>query len=72
VQDYETFFGKTCVLDMPEPVFRQAAHIRAAANLKMPDALHLACAQVHGCEALWTNDDRMAQVSVGLARVVVG
>ena len=35
-----------------------------------PDALRLACAQ-HQCEALWTNDDRLAQASHGLARNVL-
>ena len=72
VQDYEALFKRVAVLDLNEAVFRQAAHIRAQGNLKMPDALHLACAQFHGCRALWTNDERLADVSGGLAESIVG
>lgn len=54
-------------LPLPEPVFLQAAQLRARFNLKTPDALHLACAQHHACDALWTNDDRLAQAGHGLA-----
>lgn len=54
-------------LDMPEPEFLLAAALRARFNLKMPDALHLATSQVHGCSALWTNDDRLATAACGLA-----
>jgi len=41
-----------------EDVFEGAARIRAHFRLKTPDALHLACAQHHGCSAFWTNDRR--------------
>jgi predicted nucleic acid-binding protein len=61
-------FGLLIPLDMPEPVYLQAAQLRARFGLKTPDALHLACAQHHRCDALWTNDDRLAQASQGLAR----
>lgn len=54
-------------LPLPEAVFLQAAHLRARFGLKTPDALHLACAQHHGCVALWTNDERLAQAAHGLA-----
>ena len=40
-------------------------------GLRTPDALHLACAQHHRCEALWTNDDRLASASHGLARNIL-
>jgi uncharacterized protein len=33
-------------LAMPEPVYLQAAQLRARFSLKTPDALHLACAQL--------------------------
>lgn len=59
-------------LAMPESVYLQAAQLRGRFGLKTPDALHLACAQHHGCEALWTNDDRLAKASHGLARMVMG
>ena len=64
---YEDGLAQFTVLDMPEPVFLLAAALRARFGLKTPDALHLATAQFHGCSALWTNDDRLAAASCGLA-----
>ena len=65
---YDDLFRKTVLLEMPEPVFLRAATLRAQFGLRTPDALHLACAQHHRCDELWTNDDRLAQASGGLAR----
>ena len=48
-----------------------AAELRARFNLKTPDALHLAAAQCHGCEALWTHDNRLDQASRGLATILL-
>jgi uncharacterized protein len=70
-QDYEALFARLTVLDLNEAVFRQAAQIRERNQLKMPDALHLACAQFHGCDALWTNNDRLNLASGGLATSVI-
>jgi uncharacterized protein len=70
-QDYEALFARLTVLDLNEAIFRQAAQIRARSHLKMPDALHLACAQFYGCDALWTNDDRLNLASGGLATSVI-
>jgi uncharacterized protein len=64
---YETGLSEFVQLALPEAVFPNAARLRARFNLKTPDALHLACAQHHGCAALWTNDDRLAQAGHGLA-----
>ena len=58
-------------LPLPEAVFLQAAQLRARFGLKTPDALHLACAQHHGCAALSTNDDRLAQAGPGLTRNIL-
>jgi uncharacterized protein len=68
---YTELFEQFAALDMPEPVYQQAAQLRGYFGLRTPDALHLACAQYHGCDALWTNDDRLAQASHGLARNVL-
>ena len=68
---YTELFEVFASLAMPEPVFLQAAQLRARFNLRTPDALHLACAQYHRCEALWTNDDRLTQASHGLAHNVL-
>lgn len=64
---YTDLFGLLVSLDLPEQVYLQAAQLRARFGLKTPDDLHLACAQHHRCEALRTNDDRLAQASQGLA-----
>ena len=60
-------FYQSALLPLPDPVYLHAARLRAHFGLRTPDALHLACAQHHGCDALWTNDDRLAQASHGLA-----
>jgi predicted nucleic acid-binding protein len=68
---YTDLFDRFAPLAMPEEVYVQAAQLRAHFGLKTPDALHLACAQYHGCEVLWTNDDRLLQASHGLARNIL-
>lgn len=67
-QEYAELFATFVWLPFPESVYLQAAHLRARFGLKTPDALHVACAQHHRCEALWTNDNRLARASHGLAR----
>ena len=68
---YRDVFKQFVLLDMPEPVYLRAAELRAHAGLKTADALHLACAQHHRCEALWTNDGRLNKASRGVARNVL-
>jgi len=68
---YTELFEVFMPLAMPEPVYLQAAQLRARFALRTPDALHLACAQHHRCAALWTNDDRLTQASHGLARNIL-
>jgi predicted nucleic acid-binding protein len=65
---YEAALAQFQLLEMPDPVFLQAAHLRARFGLKTPDAIHLACAQHHRCISLWTNDDRLTQAAHGLSR----
>jgi uncharacterized protein len=67
---YQDMFERFITLTMPEAVYLQAAELRARFDLRTPDALHLACAQHHGCDGLWTNDGRMEQASHGLARAI--
>jgi predicted nucleic acid-binding protein len=64
---YELGFAQFAVLDMPDEVFLQGAMLRARFGLKTPDALHLATAMVHRCDALWTADQRLEQAAHGLA-----
>jgi predicted nucleic acid-binding protein len=68
---YTDVFELFVPLAMPESVYLQAAQLRARFGLKSPDALHLATAQHHRCEALWTNDERLSQSSHGLARMIL-
>lgn len=63
----ETAFAELALLPMTDEVFLHTAQLRSRFGLKTPDALHLACTQVHECRSLWTNDDRLAQASHGLA-----
>jgi uncharacterized protein len=68
---FRELFDLLVPLEMPEQVYLQAASLRARSGLKTPDSLHLACAQHHRCDALWTNDDRLTRVSRGLARNIL-
>jgi len=65
---YQQFFSFATCLSLPSQVFENAAKLRAIyPSLKTPDALHLACAQFHHCNALWTNDNRLIEISHNLA-----
>lgn len=64
-------FSRFHTLPITEAIFIAAARLRAAHGVKLPDALHLACAQAHGCTALWTNDDRLAAAAPGFAVAIV-
>ena len=68
---FNRFFSLNVKLDMPDAVYREAARLRAKYGIKTPDALHLATARHHGCTELWTNDDRLANVSGGMAVNVI-
>lgn len=70
-QSYEALFPRFEQLPMPESVYLQAAQLRAQFGLRTPDALHLACAQYHGCDGLWTNDNRLARAAHGLAQNIL-
>ncbi len=69
---YLELFDQHVSLSMPDIVYLQAAELRARFGLRTPDALHLACAQHHHCAAIWTNDNRLARASQGLARNIMG
>ncbi|AUN93826.1 type II toxin-antitoxin system VapC family toxin [Pseudazoarcus pumilus] len=64
---FESALTRFVQLPLGVESFIQAAELRARFGLRTPDALHLACALDHGCEALWTNDDRLAAAAHGLA-----
>lgn len=66
-QHYERGLAQFALLPLGDEVFVHAAMLRGRFGLKTPDALHLAAAQHHRCDALWTNDDRLSQAAHGLA-----
>jgi predicted nucleic acid-binding protein len=55
---YEQLFhqAQTRLLPITQPILREAARLRAATNLKTPDALHAATALLAGCVLFVTND----------------
>jgi predicted nucleic acid-binding protein len=60
ISDFQSAFNWFETLEIDDDVFIDAARIRAQTRLKMPDAIHVACAQRHGCTEFWTNDNRLS------------
>ena len=59
IDAYELLLSRQAWLSIDDAIFAQALDLRSQFSLKTPDALHLATAQHHGCDELWTNDDRL-------------
>jgi predicted nucleic acid-binding protein len=62
------------MLPVTQSVLEEAAHLRATANLKTPDALHAATALLHECTLFVTNDSaflRIAHLSVAVLSEIV-
>jgi len=53
---FEALDRRDFVVPVSREVLIAAAHLRADANLKLPDAIHVATAQLTGCEQFLTND----------------
>ena len=64
---YLALFERMETVALDAGAFIRSAELRADFGLKTPDALHLAAAQLSGCTELWTNDERLAAASHGLA-----
>ncbi|MEQ1735090.1 MAG: PIN domain-containing protein [Rhodoglobus sp.] len=64
---FTNVFSRCDMIMLGLPEFTRAAELRARHGLRNADALHLAAAQLNGCEALWTNDSRLTAASSGLA-----
>lgn len=67
---YRRAFDNFRVVDAGVAEHVRAAELRAKHGLRTPDAIHLAVAQLSGCAQLWTNDNRLAAASHGLARAI--
>ncbi|MGK7903294.1 MAG: type II toxin-antitoxin system VapC family toxin [Hormoscilla sp.] len=61
---------KLSVIPVRREVLVQAAELRAAVNLKLPDAIHAATALLTQCSTFLTNDQRF-QVVPGLSVVLL-
>ena len=51
------------MIDLSRDLLRDAARLRAARNIKAPDALQLAAAIGTGCRAFVTNDRQMPEIA---------
>lgn len=71
VERYSRVLDDLISLNLTSEVYARATLLRARFGLRTPDALHLACAQHHDCEAVWTNDNRLAAAAHGLARNII-
>ena len=60
---YERFFYATVSLPVCDNACERAAQIRAEHGLLIPDALHLAIAEVNRCNEFWTADAHFRPVS---------
>jgi predicted nucleic acid-binding protein len=70
---FDAFFnvpGRLAIA-LDAPVFDSATQLRATHRLKTPDALHLAAAIRGGCDAFWTNDDRLRRAAENHVAIVV-
>lgn len=65
--DYEDFLALQNWLAIDDHVFGEALDLRVRHGLKSPDALHLATALHHGCDEIWTNDDRLNKAAGDMA-----
>ena len=63
LSDYQRFFSHADVTMLPlnPAVCERAAEIRAASrmSIKVPDALHIAAAIIHGCDLFLTHDTQL-------------
>jgi len=58
---YEQFLAAVRMLPMSAEIYEMALSLRVQTHLKTPDALHVATAQFHTCQAFWTNDSRLVE-----------
>lgn len=67
IEAYETLLEAQIWLTINDRIFARALDLRSRFGLKTPDALHLATAQQHGCDELWTNDNRLKSAAGSMA-----
>jgi predicted nucleic acid-binding protein len=64
MERYDRFFEADGIelVDTDASVWETATEIRARHGLRVPDALHIACAIVHRCDRFLTNDHRLDRI----------
>jgi predicted nucleic acid-binding protein len=67
---YVRAFQQFRLLPLEPEHYVRAAELRARYGIRTPDALHLAAAQLYGCDQLWTNDNRLSSAAGGLSVVI--
>jgi len=72
IDAYELLLSRQIWLSIDDAIFAGALDLRSRFGLKTPDALHLATAQHHGCDEIWTNDDRLNRAAGAMAVNVFG
>jgi uncharacterized protein len=70
-QRYERAFSELTSVPMGDSIFTRAAQLRAEHRLTTPGALHLSAALTSGCDALWTNDHRLARAAGDFAMAIL-
>ena len=56
LEKYRQFLGRLESLPITDAVCDHAAALRADSGLLLPDALHLALAELNDCDEFWTAD----------------
>jgi uncharacterized protein len=59
---YERFFAELEALPITDAACDRAAVVRAEAGVLLPDALHIALAETHGCDEFWTGDQQFERL----------
>jgi len=74
MQEYElylTHFPNLRIVSLDIALAREAALVRAATRLRMPDAIQVAAARLYDADAIVTNDHRWVQRMTQLALVLL-
>lgn len=58
-------------LPITDEICERAAKNRADTKLALPDALHLAIAEAHGCDEFWTSDAHFQALDISLPLRIV-
>lgn len=72
-QAYKAFLTPTPVLQfvpISRDILEEAARLRATTTLRLPDAIHLATANLNSCDSFLTNDDLFKRVTAANIKIL--